>query len=281
MKTITSVSGGRTSAFLAANYPADALIFALVRLDDENCRFPDAALRQRVEDKIQAPFVGTAEDDMIIYTLFDLEQYLGKEIHWVTGLSFEEVLKTKGGWLPNKLHRYCTTRMKFEPIFYWCAKNFGINNPVKMNIGYRANEVSRANRMLEKLNDRGFIEIEATFEKHPNGQNKWVTVDFESPQFPLIQDGVKKDKITSFWQDKPVRFADHNNCVGCFHREPIFLRYMFQQHPNKMAWFKRQEGQLKKFWRSDMPYARIEKLMPQMTFFDTDFSSCDSGYCEI
>jgi hypothetical protein len=78
MKTVTSISGGQTSAYVAANYPSDYNVFALVRI--ESARFPDQTLRKRVEDKIQAPFIGTPEDDTIIHTIFDLEQYLGREI---------------------------------------------------------------------------------------------------------------------------------------------------------------------------------------------------------
>lgn len=286
MKTVTSVSGGRTSAYLAANYPADELVFALVRIQDESCRFKDETIRLAVEGRIEAPFIGTAEDDKIIYTMLDLEQYLGRKIHWVTGLTFDDVVKNEGGWLPNKLHRYCTTNMKLEPIFYWWAKTFGIESPINMNIGYRANETSRANKMLSRTNSDGYIEMEGTFERHPNGNNKWVTVEFERPQFPLIEDGILKTHIAKYWDGKPVRFADYNNCVGCFHREPLFLRFMFDQHPEKMEWFKSQEGvsqegKRKGTWRSDGSYARFQKLMPQSKLYPEDFSACDSGYCEI
>lgn len=119
MKRVCSVSGGRTSAYLAANYPFDAFVFSLVRIEDETCRFPDEKTRLYVEERLQKNFIGTAEDNMIIYTMLDLEQHLGHEIEWVTGPTFEWVLANCGGWLPNVLHRYCTTHLKLEPIFYW------------------------------------------------------------------------------------------------------------------------------------------------------------------
>lgn len=125
MKTINSLSGGRTSAYMAAMFPADYDLFALVRTSDINCQFPDATIRRIVEDRIQKPFVGTLEDDTIIYTMLDLEQFLGREITWVSGLTFDEVVQNKGGWLPNKLHRYCTTHMNIEPMFYWWAEHIG------------------------------------------------------------------------------------------------------------------------------------------------------------
>ena len=52
MITINSVSGGKTSAYIAANYPADYNVFALVRTSDKNCLFPDKKLRQIVSDKL-------------------------------------------------------------------------------------------------------------------------------------------------------------------------------------------------------------------------------------
>jgi hypothetical protein len=99
METVTSISGGKTSAYLAANYPTDHNVFALVRIEDKACMFPDKKLRQQVEDRIQAPFIATAEDDTIIHTLLDLEQHIGKKITWVTGITFDEV--RAGGFLTS------------------------------------------------------------------------------------------------------------------------------------------------------------------------------------
>ncbi len=48
MITVNSVSGGKTSAYIAANYPADYDVFSLVRTNDKSCLFPDAKIRQIV-----------------------------------------------------------------------------------------------------------------------------------------------------------------------------------------------------------------------------------------
>ena len=143
MKSVNSLSGGKTSAYIAAHFPADFNVFSLVRIEDQKCKFPDRKIRKIVEDRIQAPFVGTAEDDTIIYTMLDLEQFIGQPINWVTGMTFDEVVRTGGGWLPNKLHRYCTSYMKIAPIFEWVWQSIG--EPVEMRIGYRAkrDEASR------------------------------------------------------------------------------------------------------------------------------------------
>ena len=97
MTTVNSISGGKTSAYIAANYRADYNVFALVRTSDKKCLFPDAKLRQEVSDRIGTEFIGTLEDDMIIYTMFDLEQFIGQKIDWVTGKTFDEIITNKNG----------------------------------------------------------------------------------------------------------------------------------------------------------------------------------------
>ena len=283
MKTVNSLSGGKTSSYIAANYPADYDVFSLVRIEDPNCKFKDEKVRQLVEDKLQAPFIGTVEDDTIIYTMLDLEQYIGKPINWVTGLTFDEVVKTKGGWLPNKLHRYCTTNMKLIPIFNWWYKN--INEPVEMRIGFRANEHRRAKSMIERKNSRGLLEIKATVEKHPNGKNKWEVFEWQAPAFPLIVDNIYKDNVEEYWKDKPVRFAWMNNCVGCFHRNEILLKKMWEKHPSKMQWFADQEkGRgTRGIWKhgTGTTYEKIKDYKLQVELFEDDFNECDSGYCGL
>jgi hypothetical protein len=283
MKTVNSISGGKTSAYIAANYPADYNVFALVRTDDKNCMFPDPKLRQVVSDKIGKEFIGTLEDDTIIYTILDLEQFIGQEISWVSGLTFDEVIKTKGGWLPNKLHRYCSQWLKLVPIFEWWHKN--LNTPVEMRIGFRANEMRRAKTMQEKTNENGLLEIKHTISKHKNGKNKWQTWEWQKPKFPLIEDIIFKDHIEKYWSDKPVRFAYMNNCVACFHRNAMLLKHMSNKHPNKFNWFiKQEEGRKPKdTWKEvgNLKYKDILNYKTQIELFDNDFNDCDSGYCGI
>lgn len=280
MKTVNSISGGKTSAFLAAHFPADYDVFALVRTNDPDCMFPDKKLRQLVSDKIGMEFIGTLEDDMIIYTMLDLEQYIGREITWLSSpLSYEELIEKKKRYLPNKVGSYCTTHLKIEPIFYWWHEN--ISEPIETRIGYRANETGRKESKLAKLNSDGLEEMRATFEKNARDQNKWVQVPWTRPAFPLIDDlPTFRDGIEMYWKDKPVRFAAMNNCVGCFWRSPILLRKMFDAHPNKMNWFLKQEtiGQ----WRTDVSYRQIQKHRPQIEIDFSEFDEgCESGHCGL
>ena len=280
MKTVTSVSGGQSSAYIAANYPSDYLVFALVCIEDRKCTPKDAKLVQAVSDRIGKEFIATAEDDIILNTMFDLEQYVGKRIDWVSGETFDYVTEKNGGWLPNKLHRYCTVEMKLRPMHRWWKETIG--EPVNMQIGFRAGEERRAVRMMERCNEDGLLEFKDVIGKHSNGNNKWATMPWQKPSFPMIEDAIHRDKVVEFWDDIPVPFAERNNCVGCFHRNPLLLRKMWDKYPDKMEWFASQERKEKKGqWRSDMKYDDIKKHKLQHELSFDDFGECDSGHCGL
>jgi hypothetical protein len=289
MKTLNSLSGGKTSSYIAANYPADYDVFALVRVEDVKCKFPDAKIRQEVEDKLQAPFIGTAEDDTIIHTMLDLEQYIGREITWVTGKTFDNVLaRGKDGrvQLPNVMRRFCTVEMKIEPIFNFWRENIG--EIVETRIGFRANETKRANRMIERCGEtKGVMTYKTIIGKTKNGnQNKWANIPYQIPSFPLIDNNIYKDKIELYWKDKPVRFAYMNNCVGCFHRSPLLIKKMWEKHPNKLEWFnKKEKAAMESYtgnqWIKGVTYDEIKNWNSQFELFDDDFNDCDSGFCGL
>ena len=292
MKTVNSISGGQTSAYIAVNYPADYNIFSLVTTDDINCQYPDAKIRQIVSDKIGKEFIGTLEDDLIIKTILELEQYIGTKIDWCSGESFDKVVergKRENGetaiYLPNPTMRFCTTEMKLKPIFNWWKKT--INEPAEFRIGFRANEQSRAKNMIEKLNSNGLSEFKTIIGQSKNGRNKWKNIEWQKPAFPLIKDAIFKDKIIEFWRGKNVTFAKHNNCVGCFHREVHFLKYMSEKHPNKFQWFIDKEIQSRqtynnRSWNLKISYEKIKNHKLQIEMFnDDDFNECDSGYCGL
>ena len=280
MKTVNSLSGGKTSSYIAANYPADYNVFSLVRTDDKKCMFPDAKIRQQVSDRLGTEFIGTLEDDTIIYTMLDLEQFIGSKIDWVTGKTFDKTVTRPNGtkFLPNKMARYCTTELKTMPILYWMYDV--IKEPVIMRFGYRANETSRAVKMMDKTDPEGFTKVKATFTKLKDGRNSWGEYRYCKPEFPLIEDNIYKDTIEQFWKDKAVRFAYMNNCVGCWWRSPLLLKKMHNKHPEKMQWFADQETSKSK-WRSDVKYSEIINWKTQTELFDDDFNECDSGYCGL
>ena len=277
---MNSLSGGKTSSYLAVNYPADYNIFALVTTRDKNCMFPDKKLRQKISDKIGKEFIGTLEEDMIIYTMLDLEQYIGSKINWVAGEYFDDVILKRNKYLPNVTQRFCTTELKLKPIFHWWKKNIG--EVIKVRIGYRANEGRRAENMIKRTNENGNIVMKDVVGKRKT-QNKWAEIEWQKPEFPLIKDKIYKENIELFWQDKNVRFAYMNNCVGCFHRNELLLKLMSDKHPNKFEWFISQENKdgKRNTFKKNVTYLDIKKTKLQYDLFESDFTDCDSGYCGI
>ncbi len=283
MKTVNSLSGGKSSSYIAANYPADYNVFSLVRTSDKSCIFPDKKIRQIVSDKIGVEFIGTLEQDNIIQIMLDLEQFIGKEIIWLSPLTFDDVLNEKlmGKLLPNHMHRQCTHYLKFVPILNWWYKAIG--NTCDMRIGFRYGEEKRKLRIDEKLKG-GFQFDKVVVGKHKNGRNKWEEKKWRKLSYPLIDNMIKSIDIDNFWKNnKQVRFKEgyYNNCVGCFHRNALFLNKMAQEHKNKMEWFANQENE-KKYWISKKKlYRDIIKYQPQMELKFSDFNECDSGYCGL
>lgn len=277
MKTVNSLSGGKTSSYIAVHYPADYNVFALVRTNDKKCLFPDAKIRQLVSDKIGTEFIGTLEEDNIIYTMLDLEQFIGREIIWLSESTFEGVIQKHGNYLPNIMSRFCTVDMKIKPIAQWCYENTEL--PVEMRIGFRANELSRANRMIERQVNG--IENFKFKVGEKNGRNKWKELPYRKVDFPLIKDAIFKDTIENYWKDKPVRFAYQNNCVGCFHRSELMLKHMSNKAEKQFNWFIEMEKKNGCTFKSGITYERIKNYKTQLELFDNDFTDCDSGYCGL
>jgi hypothetical protein len=277
MKTVNSLSGGKTSSYLAVHYPADYNVFSLVRTSDKKCLFPDKKIRQIVSDKIGHEFIGTLEMDEIIYTMLNLEQFIGKEIIWLSNNTFEEIIKKHSYYLPNIMTRYCTVDMKIKPIAQWCYENTEL--PVEMRIGFRANEMSRAKTMIE----RSVNGIETFKFKigEKNGRNQWKELPYRKASFPLIKDGIFKDTIENFWIDKSVQFAYRNNCVGCFHRNELMLKHMSEKAQKQFNWFIDQEQKNECTFKKGITYEKIKNHKLQLDLFDTDFQDCDSGYCGL
>ena len=281
MKTVNSISGGKTSAYIAKHYPADINIFSLIRIEDTDnlwMKGKDEQTRQLISDRLGKEFIGTPEMDEIIYTILDLEQFIGQEIKMITGDTFEEVIKRNYNYLPNKMTRYCTVEMKLKPIFNYLKENTEL--PVEMRIGFRPNEIKRAEGVLARADENGIEHFETIIGKRKS-QNKWGKVPYRICKFPLIENNISKDTIYNYWQDKPVRFAYRNNCVGCVNRQPLMISHMASKDIDKVKWFEKQEIKTGNRFLSDVSFTQILNFGTQATFFDDDFNECDSGFCGI
>ncbi len=283
MITVNSLSGGKTSSYMAVMYKADYNVFSLVTTDDKSCLFPDKKIRQIVSDRIGKEFIGTLEEDMIVYTMLDLEQHIGQKIQWVAGKTFDEIIDRGDGkkYLPNPTCRFCTTELKLRPLFNWWYENIG--TPVEMRIGYRESETRRVLKMKSQLNAEGLLEFDAIVGKTKTGKNKHAQIGWQKPVFPLIEDNVFKDTIHNYWEGKKVRFAYMNNCIGCFNRNPMLLKLMSEKFPNKFDWFVNQEQNEYKVitFKNGITYKEIKRHFLQQQLEFSDFSECDSGYCGI
>jgi hypothetical protein len=297
MKTANGISGGRSSAMLMEVTPADYNFFSLVRVEPPKnkeydllwMKGKDEKTRQLVSDRIGKEFYGTPEDDVIIYTILDLEQYFGQEITMLSGETFDDVIRYGGGKLPDIFRRFCTTEMKFNVIARYIVDNIG--EPVLYNLGFRSGEGRRVNNVNSKLNERGFLEAKLIVGKHKNGNNKWKTFDIEKPDFPLHRLGINKMDTVNFWKNKPIRFAEKNNCLNCFHQDPLFLKWNMQnneevQRAIDWAATKEQVKHDKDIWFGKTGMTLKQLVQKEQTnLLDQlkrkDFNDCDTGFCGL
>ena len=73
MKTVNSISGGKTSAYIAKHYPADINIFSLVRIEDKECLWmegKDEKTRQIISDRIGTNYSFLVENVHHLQNLF-------------------------------------------------------------------------------------------------------------------------------------------------------------------------------------------------------------------
>lgn len=268
MKSVHSLSGGKTSSYMAVHYPADYNVFALVTIDDKNCSPNDQGLIKKVSDKIGKDFIATAEDDSTLIAMLDLEQLLGREIIWVTGLSFDELIKNKGSHLPNKLTRFCTTEMKLRPIWDWWYKTIG--EKIKMGIGYRYDEKERAERFTTSF--KGVTGKRGT-------RNKWEELEWREGWFPLIDNKIGHYTVYQWAQKSGIKFPSDSNCIGCFWKPIQQLRKNYEDNTNKFEWFATKERESKGTWKEEIKYDQIKKIGIQQDFLFGTGSGCQAGLC--
>lgn len=270
MKTVNSLSGGKTSSYIAMQYPADYDVFALVTVEDKKLTPNDNGLVNRVSDKIGREFIGTVESDKTLKVVLDLEQEIGREITWVAGDTFEEVIRKKK-MIPTQMARFCTTQMKFEPIFSWWYRNLG--ETVKMRIGFRLDEFERA----ERYNPVAKYRLSTnTFGQK---RNNWGKVKWQIGEFPLIDDRLTHRDIVKFWEGKGFDFPKSSNCVGCFWKSDQELRQNWEEEPVKMKWFSDQEKKWNANFKLHRSMNEIKRIGLQSSMHFGGGSCKSEGYC--
>ncbi|MEA1848974.1 hypothetical protein U9K52_08640 [Chryseobacterium sp. MHB01] len=284
MKTVNSLSGGQTSSYLAFHYPADLEIFSLVCIDSHNAgRKLDKKLVQMANDRLQKyckhqnEFVATSEDPMILKTMFDLEQLIGREIIWLRGMGWEQMLAIKQA-IPNIAKRFCTTIMKMEPIFNFLLMYHSL--PVKMRVGYRYDEMER----MEKFTDIWRYATHCQFRpKSITWIHRWKEIIWRIGEFVLIENKIFHKQIKDFWEPfikkDLIQFAPDSNCQNCFWKDSQQLRKNFDANPEIMYWSAIQEDLYGHTFKEDSSMLSISKLGIQLDFNFGTGSGCQAGFC--
>jgi len=268
MKTVNSISGGKTSSYLAKHYPADYNLFSLVRIEDLSCMPKDKKLVQLVSDKIEMDFIATAESDKTLKVVLDLEQIIGNEIKWLTGDTFEQIIIKSGGYLPNQMTRFCTSKMKLEPIANFCRNE--IKEIVKTRLGIRYDEENRVN--YDNTDFKFHIGYSA------NGRKKWITEKYRELEYPLVDNKIEHYQIYLWSLSTNLDFPKDSNCVACFHKPLQQLRKNWDEETLKMQWFANQENGKRRF-KKEMSMEKIKKIGLQHDFIFGGGSRCNSGGC--
>lgn len=274
METVNSLSGGRTSSYMAIHYPADYEIFSLVCVDDVSCGHPDKWVMRYVNDKLggyageYGEVLGTVESPVILKTMMDLEQRLGKEIIWVRGKSFDRIIVDKRA-LPNQNTRWCTTEMKIRPIFEWCYMNTEL--PIRMRVGYRMDERERIDRFTT------FFKTSLVMKKVNKWRNKWTVVEWREGDFVLKD--ISKERIDKFWEGDSIEFPKDSNCQMCFWKDAQQILRNSIENPNQIAWANRKEVDTGNRFSFKMTIQQMLDMPMQLDFFETDGASCSSGEC--
>lgn len=264
MIKVNSLSGGRTSSYLAVHYPADRNVFSVVCIDDHRAIVKDPVVLAYSREKLSefdaefGEFIATAEDDRTLRLMIDLEQKIGSRIEWVRGMSFDAVIDegTKSR-LPSWARRYCTEKMKLLPIFLWWLREIG--ERCEMRIGFRFDEFMRMERFFNNSSPTVF-KIPTSCSLTGERRQKHEDFEWRYCSFPLIRDGIKEKDVRDYWQAngliqgnlfepaRQIEFPSISNCIGCFHKKPETLAAMADVNPEKFRWFADQELKGKGTW---------------------------------
>jgi hypothetical protein len=262
LETVTSVSGGKTSAYMAVHCQSDRYIFAPVLTDDPGTVIKDKGLRDYCKSKV--PWLdwdskGCCELDLTLTNLRELEQILGKEIEWIAApFTFDQTIignidpvvakcfssrATKTMMLPSSRTRFCTQAHKIYPIA-WHVWLTGNGNPCIMNIGFRADEMYRVERWTCDK-DKLKVPIRCDIEGRFKGKHRHIKLDYRITQFPLVEMGVTKQMVKDYWNKKRLEFPTVSNCDFCMFHHAHHQRHQALNHPERLQWWLDMEDKAK------------------------------------
>lgn len=282
MRIVNSVSGGKSSAYMALHNPADLNLFAAVLTNDPACIITDRTIRKYAQSKIPSfdwERGGCRELDLTLLNLLKLEQDMGRVIEWVSApFTFEDLVlgrvheRTFGKlpttpMLPNKRMRFCTQALKLYPIFWRCYLQ-GDGDPVFMNLGFRWDEVKRVASWSCK-NDRLSVPLQCDIAGQFKSKHRHTAIEWRIPAFPLYQARVNNWEILKFWKQKGWEWPSVSNCDFCFFHRAFEQQKQARLYPDRVVWWQEMEEKVGATWGRE-PLQDI--LNPVQMSLDLDFS---------
>lgn len=259
--TAISFSGGRTSGYmlwrvLQANggkLPEEAIVcFANTGKEDEaTLRFVQACSErwgvpitwleyQQAEPRFNVVTFETANRD---------------------GRPFEQIIEQRGGVLPNRVARFCSSELKTRTMHRY-LKSQGWTEWDTF-VGIRADEPRRV----------------AKFRANPKPEGK-----HEEVWLPLAAAGVSAQSVGEFWRSQPFDLdlpnmngkTMHGNCDLCYLKPASQVLSLITEKPQRATWWAAQEAKAEQVaasasrFRDDRPsYAEMLRFsQEQLDMFD-------------
>lgn len=224
--TCISFSGGRTSAYMLwrvlqsnGGLPAEAKVcFANTGKEEEaTLRFVNRCSK---EWDVPITWIEYRSGPAFEIVTFDTASRNGEP--------FEAVIKQRGGYLPNRVARYCSSEMKTRTMHRY-LKSVGWSDWDTF-IGIRADEPRRV----------------AKFRLNPRPEYKG-----EEVHMPLAISNTSSKDVAKFWQasafDLELPNIDgktmHGNCDLCYLKPASQILSLVQEKPERAVWWAEMEKQ--------------------------------------
>lgn len=178
MITCNSLSGGKTSSFMAIHFPADYEIFACVEQEaigwstKERMSSQWEILKYKRRDahewlrRFNQDFICSAEDDRTLIAVHQLSRELETDNrgrfsskgkidvvfarNWgkTKYKTYDDIVKD---YIPNSRKRLCTEVLKIEPMYNYIRNIISKVEPLEMRLGFRLDELDRTVNIFFKV----------------------------------------------------------------------------------------------------------------------------------
>ena len=245
---ILSFSGGRTSAYMLANYDFDLAIFCNTGKEAEGTLDFVRKCGEYFEKQII----------WLEYTTDNVEKFKIVDFNTANrdGKPFEQMI-IKEKFIPNEFTRTCTKLLKIKTIQRY-LKSLKIDlESVDMLLGIRKDEPRR----YFKLKD--------------SNRNKWQNI------MPLYKDNITENIVRQFWNLQPFDLSINThlgNCDLCFHKKLSKKQKILSDNPNIADWWIKMENLIGATFNQNYSVNDILKMsQSQLNLFENDIEC----FCNI